>query len=93
MDNTTVHTYGMYDPTYLADAKYDGDGIDESQQERIDELIAAMLKENTWFDFYGNENCDDDCCGWDGQSRRCQCGNRRVDWAYDGFGQVYPEPY
>ena len=66
---------------------------EDISQERFEELIAAMLKENTWFDFYGNENCDDDCCGWDGQSRRCQCGNRRVDWAYDGFGQVYPEVY
>ena len=30
-------------------------------------------------DFDG-QNCDD-CGGWDGESRRCDCGNRRVYWA------------
>jgi hypothetical protein len=29
-------------------------------------------------DFDG-KNCDD-CVGWDGESRRCDCGNRRVYW-------------
>jgi hypothetical protein len=27
-------------------------------------------------------NCDD-CDGWDGVSRRCSCGNRRVYWIWD----------
>jgi len=31
-----------------------------------------------YIDFDGN-NCDD-CVGWDGRSRRCECGNRRVSW-------------
>ena len=65
---------------------------DDISQERFEELVAARLKENIWFDFYGNEGCGD-CAGWDGESRRCQCGNRRVYWVYDGFGQVYPEVY
>jgi hypothetical protein len=30
--------------------------------------------------FYGSDNCDDDCPGWDGRSKRCGCGNRRVHW-------------
>ena len=30
-------------------------------------------------------NCNDylvpaECDGWDGESRRCECGNRRVSW-------------
>ena len=24
------------------------------------------------------------CAGWDGIERRCACGNRRVDWEWDG---------
>ena len=27
---------------------------------------------------------DDPCLGWDGYSRRCQCGNRRVSWVVEG---------
>jgi hypothetical protein len=30
-----------------------------------------------------NDYPDDDhfeCGGWDGESRRCECGNRRVSW-------------
>lgn len=26
----------------------------------------------------------DECAGWDGRSRRCECGNRRVDWVSHG---------
>lgn len=26
------------------------------------------------------EDGDDECGGWDGESRRCYCGNRRVSW-------------
>jgi hypothetical protein len=50
------------------------------------EAIAAKLKdidENAWgyIDFDGM-NCDEEnnCNGWDGESRRCDCGNRRVYW-------------
>lgn len=38
-----------------------------------------------WHGFSG-QNCSDylddgqECAGWDGKSKRCQCGNRRVDW-------------
>lgn len=36
--------------------------------------------EKTWYEFDGNENCDESCRGWDGLSNRCDCGNRRVYW-------------
>lgn len=33
---------------------------------------------------FEGQNCDDwddvGCAGWDGESRRCDCGNRRVYW-------------
>ena len=34
-------------------------------------------KDGEFIDFVGN-NCDGPCSGWDGESRRCECGNRRV---------------
>ena len=39
----------------------------------------AMPLPGGYVDFDG-KNCDD-CDGWDGQSRRCACGNRRVVWS------------
>lgn len=47
--------------------------------------------DNGYLDFY-DENCDGDCLGWDGASRRCQCGNRRVQYALVG-GEIVIEPY
>lgn len=47
------------------------------------EAIAKGI-ENAYVEFNGM-NCEDwddnaYCAGWDGESRRCQCGNRRVGW-------------
>ncbi len=56
---------------------------------------------NTFIDFNGN-NCGDSwisgdyapCAGWDGESRRCDCGNRRVGWEkVDGFNFEDPHIY
>jgi len=57
---------------------------------------------NIFIDFYGR-NCDGyqdddevwhDCSGWNGKDRRCECGNRRVDWKFDDdFDGVYGEAY
>lgn len=33
-----------------------------------------------WHSFAGADDCDEECKGWDGESYRCQCGNRRVYW-------------
>lgn len=40
---------------------------------------------------FDGQNCDDaaypgdaPCLGWDGYSRRCSCGNRRVSWVVEG---------
>lgn len=39
------------------------------------------MEEEVWYDFDGNDDCDESCRGWNGEDRRCDCGNRRVDWA------------
>lgn len=46
------------------------------------EAIEKRLESGGMFDFDG-QNCDE-CAGWDGRSRRCECGNRRVDWVSHG---------
>jgi len=45
----------------------------------------------------GTDSCCDDCGGWDGESRRCDCGNRRVYWAttklHNGTFAAHAEAY
>lgn len=43
-----------------------------------------------WHEFDGNDNCDASCRGWNGEDRRCDCGNRRVYWVEEG-GFRYPQ--
>jgi hypothetical protein len=47
---------------------------------------AKEALDDSFTDFEGN-NCDESamedgqsCAGWDGESHRCSCGNRRVYW-------------
>jgi len=53
----------------------------EPQKTKEDALLAAKqhAEEHGFIEFDGF-NCDDDCMGWDGEERRCHCGNRRVSW-------------
>lgn len=56
-----------------------------------------------WVDDFDGMNCNDyrdgldDCGGWDGVSRRCDCGNRRVYWATGQYASgkfyAYAEAY
>lgn len=54
--------------------------------DHLDRLVASKLtaKHGALYDFDG-KNCED-CPGWDGKSKRCECGNRRVSWVlgFDG---------
>lgn len=65
-----------------------------SGQEEIAKRIQRLKETGELIEFNG-QNCDD-CAGWDGVSRRCDCGNRRVDWVSDGTflkPYVYAEAY
>lgn len=56
-----------------------------------DEAVAAAIKSlaGGLISFGGDDNCEG-CGGWDGKSRRCECGNRRVYWEHDKYkGKVY----
>jgi hypothetical protein len=67
---------------------WDGDALCLANETRKDELIAEKLKDAP-IGFQGDDNCEN-CGGWDGESRRCECGNRRVGWSWDGdFENMY----
>jgi hypothetical protein len=42
-------------------------------------MVNLMDREEVWYEFDGDDSCED-CRGWDGVERRCDCGNRRVGW-------------
>jgi hypothetical protein len=57
----------------------------------IERRVTAM----EMFSFFGG-NCEEitdrACDGWDGISRRCDCGNRRVEWIWE-YGAWHGEAY
>lgn len=55
-----------------------------------DDKVGGAESGIVWHDFCGN-NCEGPCRGWDGVSRRCDCGNRRVCWADEAHS--YAEAY
>lgn len=64
---------------------------DEGDNERImKEKIDKKIKECGTIFFKGCDNCDQ----WDGISKRCNCGNRRVGWIWtDNDDDIEPEVY
>lgn len=73
---------------------------EQERDEAFKRLLAEKLKtDDPPFDFDGN-NCADawdegnECSGWDGEDRRCNCGNRRVCWVLSDDGTyVYAEAW
>lgn len=62
-------------------------------KEIYDRLVAVAKLHNIFPIEFDGQNCDD-CDGWDGEDRRCNCGNRRVDWVLsDDKTYVYAEAY
>lgn len=66
-------------------------------------LSEQMLASSTVIGFDG-QNCEYSdmgggawCDGWDGNDRRCECGNRRVGWTFlqltPGKWHFYAEAY
>ena len=41
---------------------------------------------------FSGQNCEDECEGWNPQSHRCQCGNRRVSWS-EGYSATFQDMY
>lgn len=57
--------------------------LEVAQDIVFQEKIAEATKDGGYHNFSGDDNCEN-CAGWDGESHRCDCGNRRVCWASEG---------
>lgn len=68
------------------------DAIETANCISAEEEIDRLRKSTTLHQFHGCE-----CDGWDGESRRCECGNRRVGWNSEQNDfeapHVYAEPW
>lgn len=69
-----------------------------TDQEILDKLVKEKMEnecEPYEFDGWNCHDLDDnDCGGWDGYNRRCNCSNRRVCWVLsDCKTYVYAEAY
>lgn len=65
--------------------------VSVAEEIAYEEEVARRVAEGGYHGFSG-QNCDGPCEGWDGESRRCECGNRRVSWT-QGDGHRFDEPY
>ena len=74
---------------------------EEKRRELIDELVQYQIDIKIYNNPGGiDTKACDECNEWDGESRRCECGNRRIDWEYDEpkYSEcpniyLYPEAY
>lgn len=55
---------------------------DKAAEEFLSQVIPS-IENGEYFQGFDQDNCED-CKGWDGFDRRCQCGARRVYWSYMG---------
>lgn len=63
-----------------------------AHEEEVLRRQRELSESNTFVDFNGSDNCEN-CKGWDGSSRRCQCGNRRVYWTSDDNADFFLNPH
>ena len=69
--------------------------IEVANEIAIDEAIAEQKANGGLTSFGGDDNCEG-CDGWDMESHRCECGNRRVGWEHYGDFEsmhVYAQAY
>ena len=60
-----------------------GEAIETANEIAFYEECEKIIKDsNGWIKFAGNDYCEN-CRGWDGKDKRCDCGNRRVSWEED----------
>jgi hypothetical protein len=66
---------------------------DEEFNRQVAERVAELERTGGFTDFSG-QNCEQPCLGWDGKSRRCDCGNRRVTWTCNVWSDsIYAEAW
>lgn len=63
--------------------------IDEANSIAFWQEVNRLRATQDWHPFFG-KNCGE-CRGWDGESNRCECGNRRVEWV-EGDSHSFKDP-
>jgi cysteinyl-tRNA synthetase len=48
-----------------------------------------VKQEGGYLEDFDNRRYCEDCLGWDGESGRCECGNRRLKWQNKGFHDLF----
>lgn len=90
--NQAANAYKIKCIAYLLEKGFTHESPEMETPEKSAELIeferlcaerVESIKAHGFTSFHGDDYCED-CSGWDGESRRCDCGNRRVSWSYDG---------
>lgn len=60
---------------------------EEFKKQVWDDCVQPKLDRDEFVEFEGDWDCEG-CFGWDGESRRCDCGNRRVYWQWTGYSYI-----
>lgn len=64
--------------------------VSSAEAMESERLIKEAIERGGYVNFTGDQDCESECRGWDGQSHRCDCCNRRVSWTYSGgIGDMY----
>lgn len=96
---TEIETLRDEAEAYLTDRGHDVPArelvVEAANQVAYDKCVAESTANEDGVDsFDGDENCGEfgECGGWDGESHRCGCGNRRVYWEM-GYGASFKDMY
>lgn len=64
--------------------------VDVANERAYEEEVERLTSGASMHSFGGDDSCEG-CSGWDGTSRRCACGNRRVSWTR-GYSHTFESP-
>ena len=59
--------------------------VDTAENKAFYQEVNRRQSKVMFIEFYGNENCDEECRGWDMTSERCDCENCRVEFERDCY--------
>ena len=70
----------------------DGKSATDAANEHAYDAEVTRLRTSgqVFFDFDGDDSCEN-CSGWNGEDRRCDCGNRRDSWT-SSYGHSFVNP-
>ena len=61
-------------------------------KEEVEIRIQEIKRSERFIQFQGDENCEDNCRGWNGKSNRCECGSHKVKWESNNFDDFFLNP-